>query len=117
MTRTELTAALRRLDRYRAWILGFALVVMLGFPWIGFYVTIRPGYSKETQGNFVVLLALSALVVPVCALVLCFILLRRIGVRCPHCQAFLGMEKKRFYDVTVTGRCRKCGESVIDDMV
>lgn len=93
------------------------MTVMLGFPWLGVYITMRSGYSPEKQGDFVIFLAYSALVVPACALGLCFVLLRRFGVRCPHCQAFLGREKKKFYDVTVTGRCRKCGKGVVDDLV
>ena len=95
----------------------FGLIVMLSSPWLGVYITMRPGYSPEEQGGFVVFLAYCALVVPACALGLCFVLLKAIGVRCPHCQVFLGREKKNFYDVTVTGRCRKCGKVVVDDLV
>jgi len=116
MTQAELTRAVSRLNRYRTWSLKIALVVMLGFPWIGVYVTMRPGYSPEKQGDFVVLLALSAVIIPILILFVSFLLLRRIGIRCPHCQSHLGLEKKKFYDVTVTGRCRKCGRSVVDDM-
>jgi hypothetical protein len=117
MTRAELTCVVRRYNRYRTWLLNFALMIMLGAPWIGVYVTMRPGYSPDKQGDFVMLLALSALVVPLLVLGLLFLVLRRLGIRCPHCQSFLGLEKKKFYDVTVTGRCRKCGRSVIDDVV
>lgn len=116
MTRAELTWAVRRQNHYRAWLLNIALAVMLGFPWIGVYVTMRPSYSPVKQGDFVVLLALSALIIPILILGFSFFVLRRIGIRCPHCQSFLGLEKKKFYDVTVTGRCRKCGRSVVDDM-
>lgn len=90
---------------------------MLGFPWIGVYITVQPDYSPEKQGDFLVFLTLSALIVPICVLGLCFIVLRRLGIKCPYCQAILGMEKKKFYDVTKTGRCRKCGKTVIDDAI
>jgi hypothetical protein len=43
-----------------------------------------------------------------------FVILRVFGVRCPHCGNHLGMEKRTFYDITKTGRCRKCGMAVID---
>ena len=116
MTRTELTSAVRRHNRYRVWLVNLALVALFGFPSLGIYVTTRPGYSPERYGGLVVALDICALVIPICALGLTWLVLRRYGVRCPHCQAFAGLEKPRVYDVTVTGRCRQCGKILLDDM-
>lgn len=54
--------------------------------------------------------------VPLLGFGFAFVILQVFGVRCPHCGSYLGTEKKNFYDITKTGRCRECGMAVITEV-
>lgn len=105
MTKTELEVAIRRHSRYRSIILFIMAAAVFGAP----IANIVFRFPAE-------LFLCLFLGIPILGFFLAHVALRVLGVRCPHCEAFLGIEKKKFYDVIATGRCRKCGKSVIDDV-
>lgn len=105
MTKTDLEAAIRRHSRYRSVILFIMATAVFGTP----------------IANIVFRIPVEVFLclffgIPILGFIAAYGALRVFGVRCPHCEAFLGMEKKKFYDVIATGRCRKCGKSVIHDV-
>ena len=103
MTRTELTLVVRRHNRLRLVILSVSVVAAV----------ILPIANIALRLPAVVILSLF-LGVPVLGFVAGYLVLRTCGPRCPHCAEYLGLEKLRFYDVTQTGRCSKCGKEVVD---
>ncbi len=105
MTRVELTAAVRRCNQLRMLILSVLAVAVVGVPIVNVVLRLP---APVVLGVF--------FGVPVVGFPLSYIVLRLYGVRCPHCAEYLGLEKRRFYDVTKTGRCRKCGGKVVDEM-
>lgn len=104
MTRVELTTAVRRCNQLRGLILNVLVVAVIGVPIFSAVLRLP---AAVVLGAF--------FGVPVIGFPLSYVVLRVYGVRCPHCAEYLGLEKPRFYDVTKTGRCRKCGGKVVDD--
>jgi len=104
MTRTELSRAIRRHALYRDAILWIMAAAVFGTPVMNILLGIPPAIFLAIFFG-----------VPALGFIGGFLVLRRFGVRCPHCGGYLGLEKKRFYDVTKAGRCRACGMEVIDD--
>src|SRR5688500_8785765 len=96
MTRAELDVAVRRHIRSRLALMNSALVVLLGVPAAGVHFDLDPE-----------IIIIGTLVVPFLLIALTIPLQMRLAPRCPNCQAPLGLEKKRFYDVVSTGRCRQ----------
>jgi len=84
--------------------LSFCVVAVVGVPIVNVILRLP---ASVVLGLFV---GASAVGFP-----LSYLVLRVYGLRCPHCSEYLGLEKPRFYDVTKTGRCRKCGGEVIDE--
>jgi hypothetical protein len=104
MTRTELSRTIRRHALYRDSILWIIAAAVFGTAVVNILFGIPPGILISIFFG-----------VPALGFICGFFVLRRFRARCPYCGGYLGLEKKRFYDVTKTGRCRACGTEVIDD--
>jgi hypothetical protein len=87
---------------------------MFGSVILGLYTTTRPGYRPEASAVLGWALVVSSLGLPLFCLLLFVRLWKKWPIRCPHCGAPLGREKKKFYDVVATGVCRECRKEVVD---
>lgn len=105
MTRMELESGIRRLDRYRNINIGVMAVAVFGTP------IVNIGLRLPIEIFLGVFFG-----VPLLGFGFAFLILRVFGLRCPHCGKYLGMEKRNYYDITKTGRCRACGMAVIDEV-
>jgi hypothetical protein len=116
MTTQELTSGVRRLVRHLGLLASLAIARIIVPVIAALCIAFRPGYRPDEQGWLVLALELSALALPLLSMAIFFWIWTRWAVRCPHCQAPLGREMKKVYDVTATGICRECGKGVVDEM-
>jgi hypothetical protein len=104
----------RRIRRLRVFA-NLALAGALGPPIFVILVVFQPRYRPEEQGWLILTLEFSAFVLPLLFMAMFLKEWTAWAIRCPHCHAPLGREKKKAYDVTTTGICRACGKGVIDE--
>lgn len=115
MTRQELSLAITRRTRWMGLLATLALVFMFGSVTLNIYTTTRPGYHPDSSGSFLTwAMVFSPLGLPLFCLFLFMHLWKKWPIRCPHCGAPLGREKKKFYDVVATGVCKECRKEVVD---
>lgn len=115
MTRRELKGAVTRRIRFMGASLYFGLVWMFASIAAAIYRGFQLGRPDGMLDSVGVTLMVSSMALPLLCMLVFMVLWTKWPIRCPHCNAPLGREKKRVYDVTATGICRECGKGVVDE--
>lgn len=104
MTSIELAQSIRRCRRWVSATLNVTLAA-----WAGLILMLL-----LTDGKGVTAI-LACFAIPLFGFSVVSFVGKKFGVFCPKCGAALGREKPKFYDITKTLRCRRCGERVVDE--